>query len=130
MAILTPPPEEWWRLPRRLRRKVEPDPATGCWRWLGALDRDGYPRVRWEGRTQQAHRVVFVLLCGEIPNGYEVDHTCRNRGCCAPGHLEAVPKVVNLARRNSAKVTAPSQLALFAARGSVPAPLREPGWRP
>lgn len=64
--------------------KVEPCPATGCWLWLGEVNRNGYGRVWVNGVRVMVHRVVYELLVGEIPPGAVIDHTCRNRACCAP----------------------------------------------
>ncbi|MFE9650618.1 HNH endonuclease [Streptomyces sp. NPDC006365] len=34
----------------------------------------GYGQVSYEGKTQLVHRVVFRLLVGEIPEGFQVRH--------------------------------------------------------
>lgn len=70
---------------------------NACWNWLGHLDRDGYGTTRRVG-TYRAHRAFHIILVGPIPDGYEVDHTCRNRRCVNPKHLEAVPGIVNRRR--------------------------------
>lgn len=36
--------------------------------------RDGYCRIRYKGKTFQAHRVIFETFVGKIPQGYELDH--------------------------------------------------------
>jgi hypothetical protein len=41
----------------------------------------------------------YETFVGPIPEGYEVDHRCRNPICINPGHLEAVPPAINLSRR-------------------------------
>lgn len=38
------------------------------------------------------------MSVGPIPADYDVDHDCRNRACCNPAHLEAVPHAENIAR--------------------------------
>jgi hypothetical protein len=60
-----------------------------------------------------AHRVAYELFCGEIPDGYEVDHlchpsdgscppaTCQHRRCCNPAHLKAVTSRANTLRSTS-----------------------------
>ncbi len=69
-----------------------------CWIWLGAHDSGGYSRVRWEGKNQLAHRVVWEMLYGPIPLDLEMDHLCRNPGCVNPAHLEAVTHGENMRR--------------------------------
>jgi hypothetical protein len=83
------------------------DPATGCWLWIAARDRRAstpYGKIntrRPDGRClmKQAHRVSYETFVGPIPEGHEIDHTCRNGYCINPAHLEAVPPATNKARR-------------------------------
>lgn len=48
------------------------------------------------GRT--AHRVVYETVVGPVPEGLELDHLCRNRGCVNPAHLEPVTHQENMRR--------------------------------
>ncbi len=74
-----------------LRWQVEPN--TGCWLWLGHIDCGGYGRFS----SSRAHRVSYERFKGPIPDGYEIDHLCKQRCCCNPDHLEAVtPRENNL----------------------------------
>ncbi|MDO8389701.1 MAG: HNH endonuclease signature motif containing protein [Actinomycetota bacterium] len=47
-----------------------------------------------------AHRFAYAAFVGDIPEGMEIDHTCRDRGCVNPEHLELVTRQVNLSRRD------------------------------
>lgn len=42
--------------------------------------------------------MAYREFVGEIPLGFTVDHLCRNRACCNPAHLEAVPLLENIRR--------------------------------
>jgi hypothetical protein len=77
--------------------------CDGCWSWKGWHSSQGYGGVATrEGKSSTyAHRVAYELTVGPIPDGYHVDHLCRNRSCCNPDHLEAVEPVVNWLRGNS-----------------------------
>ena len=61
-------------------------------------------QVAYEGKTQLVHRVVFRLLVGEIPEGFQAHHADswgrRFTLCCDRDHLEAVPKKEALRRRD------------------------------
>lgn len=62
-----------------------------CWPWIGALSgkqRDrGYISI--DGQKQLAHRVVYELVNGPIPDGLVIRHMCNNGTCCNPTHLVA-----------------------------------------
>lgn len=81
-----------------LELKIEPEPNSGCWLWLGEIDRGGYGRCNIQGRTIGAHRVIYELEKGPIPPRLTLDHLCRVRSCVNPNHLEPVPHQVNCQR--------------------------------
>jgi hypothetical protein len=61
----------------------------------------GYARINVGKRPMYVHRVAYELAKGPIPNGYEIDHLCRNPACCNPDHLEVVTRAENNRRSNS-----------------------------
>jgi hypothetical protein len=68
--------------------KVSPDLA-GCWTWTATTHR-GYGRYWWRGTMAIAHRVAYTALVGEIPDGIDAHHTCGNKSCVNPAHIELV----------------------------------------
>jgi len=81
----------------RLMTRVRLGTADECWEWTGPLY-NGYGRVKGKKRDEMVHRVAYELLVGPVPNGLQLDHLCRNRGCVNPAHLEPVTNRVNVLR--------------------------------
>lgn len=76
----------WNRILRRCVKTV-----TGCWEYQGSLDKDGYALVRDGNRVRRGHQITWEIFHGrEIPPGHQPDHTCRNKPCVNPHHLELV----------------------------------------
>jgi hypothetical protein len=81
------------------------DLATGCWVWLRAKTTTGYGTLTMDGKTRYAHRVFYESYVADIPQGFDLDHLCRNPACCNPGHLQPVTHAENMrrARRSTCK---------------------------
>ena len=82
--------------------------VDGCLVWQGATSGDmskrptggGYGRVSIDGATMAVHRVVYTHYFGIIPHKKQIDHTCGNRLCCNPDHLELVTHKENMTCRS------------------------------
>lgn len=90
------------QLALRFWSKVRTLGEHDCWVWGG-----GYRSRIIDGvshrdygmyRGQQAHRVAYMRVFGDITTGHVVDHTCENKKCCNPNHLEAVSNGENVRR--------------------------------
>ena len=71
--------------------------ASGCWLWTGQVSY-GYGVVQWNGRTQQTHRVAYLLAGHTIPEGLILRHSEKcigKRNCCNPDHLTTGTRAEN-----------------------------------
>jgi hypothetical protein len=69
-----------------------------CWQWTAYCTKEGYGRISVNNESTLAHRVIYEELVGQIPEGLELDHLCRNRSCVNPAHLEPVTHLINVRR--------------------------------
>jgi hypothetical protein len=85
--------------------------SPSCLRWIGKTSKsskvmigdvagsldseDGYWKVHALGSHYKAHRLVWYLHFGKIPDGYHVDHIDRDRQNNKISNLRAVPPSIN-----------------------------------
>lgn len=67
---------------------------TPCWIWTGTQVRGGYGQVT----HRTAHRVLYEIHVGPVPDGLQLDHLCFQTACVNPEHLEPVTAAENMRR--------------------------------
>lgn len=90
---------------QNLWSKVDVRSEDECWEWSGYRQKYGYGRTSLHGKRVLAHRAVYEMLRGPIPDALPLDHLCRNPPCCNPNHLEPVTHRVNILRGEAFSAT-------------------------
>lgn len=123
-------PEQPLPTPKQLEQ-IHINPTSGCWelpqnRRDHAADstdnqsisksQDSYGRLALKdiGRTHAlAHRTLFIVMRGQIPENIVLDHLCENKKCCWHRHLDPVTQGDNIRRIHHAKRLRSGQAPLF-----------------
>lgn len=97
--------EEWRLEARRLYETAEAfdmGHSTPCVFLRRRPSREGYVIVDFGPRqariSMSAHRAMFMAFVGNVPDGLELDHLCRERACVNHEHLEPVSHRTNVLR--------------------------------
>ena len=68
-----------------------PPPAEGCWDWTASVTGHGYGQFSTTqlGKVKivLAHRASFRIFKGDIPDGWDILHSCDRPICVQPAHL-------------------------------------------
>lgn len=71
-------------------------PMSGCWFWLGHIQKNGYGQTSRESKKIYAHRLSYEYYIGLIPEGMDIDHVCGMRSCVNPEHLRLATRSQNM----------------------------------
>jgi hypothetical protein len=90
---------------QRVMDRVTTNNPAACWEWTMGTDGSGYGIMavklvngpgKYGWRASRVHRIVWTVVNGPIPAGLVIDHTCINRLCCNPAHLQVVTQAENV----------------------------------
>ncbi len=86
----------------RFWSKVEKH-GSNCWEWCGHTKTIGYGNFYLDGKSVLAHRVSYCMHIGGDIDGLDIHHTCENKSCVNPDHLEAVSRKQHIALTPASK---------------------------
>ena len=73
----------------RFWSKVDVRGAEECWEWQASKFDNGYGCFFYKGKNVRSHRMAWMLVNRrEVEHGKVVMHSCNNKACCNPEHLE------------------------------------------
>jgi hypothetical protein len=90
-------------LDQKLLNRCEFDPVSGCWNWTGFIKNSGYgsftARKKGKTVTKTVHRWAYEVFIGPIEEGAIIRHSCDNKLCINPSHLETGTQKDNMQDR-------------------------------
>ena len=81
---------------QKVREHTRKD-GKGCHIWTLGINDSGYGIICWGGERLRAHRVAYEIWVGPIPDGCVVHHSCANKACINPKHLQTITPQENTA---------------------------------
>ena len=90
-----------------------PGSMHDCWLWRGKINKKtGYGHKQFGGKTVLAHRWMYQLFTGWIPDDRVINHLCGNRCCVNPKHMEMTSQTDNCRHGKGSKLTREQAVAI------------------
>jgi hypothetical protein len=75
--------------------------GDGCWILTASKLKIGYGIFTDTNRGSiSAHKWSYLHFNGAIPDGFVIDHICRQTSCVNPAHLQAITQSENIKRKS------------------------------
>lgn len=72
---------------KRIERMTDRTSESGCWLWMGTVNKGGYGVMSVDGKTKLVHRLSWKLSGRTLTPGLMLCHKCNTARCCNPDHL-------------------------------------------
>ena len=70
---------------------------NGCVKCIShCTDKDGYVRIRYNGKHERLFRALYIQKYGDMPKGMVLRHLCNNAWCCNIEHLKVGTQKENM----------------------------------
>lgn len=80
--------DEWQIVYTRILKRISRD--GDCILWTGAKNNAGYGQIRFEGRLQVVHKLIYRfqrLGMAKLPKNQFLHHSCGNKTCLNDAHM-------------------------------------------
>lgn len=86
-----------------LRWRIKPSHNVRVGDTAGKIGSNGYRHVGFMHKRYPAHRIIWVMHFGPIPEGYEIDHINHDRADNRVENLRLVSRLDNMKNKTSSK---------------------------
>lgn len=116
----------------KMQRLIVPEPMSGCWLWLGAVNNQGYPKAAASSSWRLGTRVALEVALGRTLGRWEFAlHRCDVPSCVNPVHLyvgDSKQNSADMLRRDRQRIEQRRGVVMTRERASEARQLRANGW--
>ena len=87
----------------RFKQKYVVNSDTGCWEYTGCIQKNGYGRLKVNGKNVLAHRFSYEYFVGPLDSELEICHSCNCKKCVNYEHMRQDTRSSNTIDKLKAK---------------------------